>query len=1720
MPLVRLSLLLLALVHLAPAGPATSGNRLTHLDEPNNPWQFDLGSPRLTTPQWIGEKGVEAVIVLAIDDMSGDGQHFRDYLTPIIERLKVIDGRGPVSITCNRPNPEHPNMQWLLNQGVSLETHTLNHPCPLLQHLDFIRASNDYHGCVDLLARIPNNKSVGFRFGCMDGQNTPSPRAYEEILGSTSEEGNFISMSTSVGVVFSPEDPVIPAEIFKPNSGGPDRFARYLTRGFVNYIENYPYPFVVGRKIWELPFVYPNDYTGQVLHGAQNPVTISDYKAAVDATVAKQGAVSLCFHAGNWMRNSQMVDIVDHASRTHGKKVKFLSMGEMHELMTKNLLMGNPIRRSDGGDNGIRILDVNNDGFMDVIVGNPDKRICRVWKPENGTWHETPFPAEITPSVRFGVVSRGGEAAMFVTGSDAINRFWIYRGNQWEQRESLTRGLKDVTSHQDGEDGGVRLRDLDGDGICEIIVGRKDSSAVYQLDESGWRKLPFSLPQHFPIVTRTGGDAGLRFTDLDDDGLQDLIFSNGTRYGTRMLESLAKGWTRVGIEGVREGDGVGEQHSRKPEVIPPIVRKDGTNNGAWLKRGHLYWQNEDTGAIFPHHIDLRSFSDLLGKQATQPRSPASSLHMMEVHEGLRVELVAAEPLVMDPVDLAWGPDGRLWVAEMADYPLGIDNKGTPGSRIAFLTDRDGDGTYDQRTLFCDGLETANTVLPWRDGLLVVAPPKIWLLRDTTGDGQADRKEILYEGFGRGNEQHRGNGLTWGLDGWIYVANGDNGGTIRSTRTGKELTLGGFDLRIRPDTGQMEFATGVTQHGRNRDDWGNWVAGNNSNAWQIALEDHNLRLNPGVEQPPARHSLFGVVDLYPSSQVLSHYRGYQRPPPGSPGRLTSACGFTFSRGSLFSDVVAPSIYFSCPVHNCVSRREVSWNGVLMQTRRAEKEAQSEFLRSRDSWFRPTSLRTGPDGGLYVADLYRLVIEHPEWIDTGLTREMIADGRLRAGHDRGRIYRILPATGKAPQPPQLAGLSPEQLASALDSPNGWQRDSAHMMLTWLDQPAREAAIPVLRGILRHSSMPEARLQASSALSDLQGLEGKDLSVALADSHPEVRRNGLRIGNLTSDKLLVQATNLLKDESPQVQMQAAYALAHTDDKEVGSALGRFLLAHPDHAYLRASGLTAARKHIGAILATVLHEEHNASSLALVEAIITQLPPEEAGSVVPELIQELIDRLGKSRDNLQSTFSSAAGLMRISSESPQIPTWRTALAPVFMEARRTIKDPRSHLPHRLAALKLISQSGEPATDTSLLLSLLNPKTPSDLQVAIIPVLLREKNPAMIRSLIGRWGEHGPALRRAILDTLMSRTELTSLFLSLVTETMTELKASIDTGRRQLLLNHKNEEVRTRAQALLGGATTPHRQAVIAQYSDALGGEGDRLLGKEIFAGQCASCHRLDGVGRAVGPDLASLTDRSPRAYLTAILDPNQAITQNWMMFIASLRDGTTHAGAVAQETSSAITLVNIGGDRSTIPRNEIRSLASTGRSLMPEGLESSLDLAQMRHLLAYLQVAGTPRKVFANNAPELINQESSGVITLPASAAEVYGPSLVFEQRYRNLGHWGNQRDRAEWRFQVQKEGQFDLWINWALQQDTVGSSISLGVGQREISGAVPDTGTWDDYKWAKLATLSLTSGVHRVKAQSKGPLQSSFLIDLGQLKFVPTESGDFPNAVQWPGVQLHPR
>ena len=238
------------------------------------------------------------------------------------------------------------------------------------------------------------------------------------------------------------------------------------------------------------------------------------------------------------------------------------------------------------------------------------------------------------------------------------------------------------------------------------------------------------------------------------------------------------------------------------------------------------------------------------------KSPEAAKQSMRVAPGYRVDLVAHEPLTMDPVAFDWGPDGKLWVAEMADYPNGIDGKGTPGGRIRYLEDTDGDGQYDKTTLFLEGVPFPNGVIAWKKGVLVSAAPDIFYAEDTDGDGKADVKHVLFTGFAEGNQQHRANGFSRGLDNWLYLANGDSGGTVACVQSlNKALASGpqpstldpqpkidirGRDIRIRPDTGEIEAVVGQSQFGRNRDDWGNWFGNNNSRPmYHYVLDDEKI-----------------------------------------------------------------------------------------------------------------------------------------------------------------------------------------------------------------------------------------------------------------------------------------------------------------------------------------------------------------------------------------------------------------------------------------------------------------------------------------------------------------------------------------------------------------------------------------------------------------------------------------------------------------------------------------------------------------------------------------------------------------------------------------------------------------------------------------------------------------------------------------------------------------
>ena len=196
------------------------------------------------------------------------------------------------------------------------------------------------------------------------------------------------------------------------------------------------------------------------------------------------------------------------------------------------------------------------------------------------------------------------------------------------------------------------------------------------------------------------------------------------------------------------------------------------------------------------------------KMEPGPKSPGDSLACIKTRPGFKVELMVSEPIVQSPIAFAWGPDGKFWVVEMGDYPLGIDGKGKPGGKIKYLekTKPEGDGPYDKMTVFMDGLGFPTGVFPYKNGVLVTCAPDIFYA-EVGKDGKAAKKEILFTGFVEGNQQHRVNGLVWGIDNWIYGANGDSGGLVKSIKTGKVTDIRGRDFRLKPDTGEFEAVSG-------------------------------------------------------------------------------------------------------------------------------------------------------------------------------------------------------------------------------------------------------------------------------------------------------------------------------------------------------------------------------------------------------------------------------------------------------------------------------------------------------------------------------------------------------------------------------------------------------------------------------------------------------------------------------------------------------------------------------------------------------------------------------------------------------------------------------------------------------------------------------------------------------------------------------------------------
>jgi putative membrane-bound dehydrogenase-like protein len=1545
---------LIALVVVVCACAASDANRFTYLDGAD-PFYPHREFPKLTTPQWVGESNVEAVVVLSIDDMR-DPPKYEAFLRPVLNRLKQIEGRAPLSIFCNALDPAHPLLQGWLKEGLSLEIHTLSHPCPCLAKGDFAAAADTYHGCVDLLNKVPGNKPVAFRMPCCDSMNSPSPRFYAEIFNATNSYGQFLTIDSSVMNIPTPDDRSLPRELIF-EAEGRERFAKYLPsetnattrvsmKSFVTTIRDYPYPYVIGHRCWEFPGTLPSDWEAHNLHGSTNVLTVADWKAALDVTVLKQGVFNFIFHPHGWVQPDQLVEFIDYAVSKYGNKVKFLNFREAQERLDKFLLGGASIRDAGGEDNRARLLDLNADGYMDVVIGNSTPR-TRLWNAQKRAWTETKFPAALDAGARFGVVQ--GQPVLLSFGAEKSGA-WIFRNNEWVSEPGFLRGLKEWRASA-GKDPGVRLRDVNNDGNCELLIANPGESAIYSWSHENkrWAKLPYSLPSGALFVDGSGTDAGLRFVDFNRDGYDDVIFSNAEAYGLYLFMPQPKqdwrfevGWTRK----VRSG----KRSENDPHAIPMIVRAgDRPDNGAWFTADHLWLQNEDT-AHLPDKVDRRSFQQLLAFDSPPPKSPEESLKCLQVRPGFKVELVAAEPLVMDPVAFDWGADGKLWVVEMGDYPTGTDGNGKAGGIVRYLEDTNDDGRYDKSTVFLSGVPFPTGVMPWRNGVLVSAAPKVFYAEDRDGDGKADHRVDLLEGFVEGNQQHRVNGFDYGLDNWVYAANGDSGGRIRAiggvqgtSPRSQAVNLRGHDFRFDPDNGAFELIEGQTQFGRHRDDWGNWFGNNNPNwGWQYWIAERYARRNEHVAFGSMRKQLANYPDsthVFAISKLLQRFNW-----PNLVNTLTSANSLTPYRDELFGPHFANSVFISEPAHNLVHREALILEGVTFDSRRANDEEDREFLASTDNWFRPTMLKVGPDGALYVADMYRLVIEHTEYALPGMEQQI----DVRAGADRGRIYRVVPEGASLRKVPRLDKLSATELVAALEIPNGWQRDTAQRLLVHHQD---KAAAEPLRKLLASSKNAKARLHALCTLDGLGELAINDLQKGWVDPHPMVRAHAVRLSEtLASKGDFAKMFALANDEDVRVRFQLALTLGERrwSASDAGSALAKLAMRDSSDRYMQAAILSSAPACLdqlveslvkgnspltsqirGQLLQVAIALDRGAATAQLLKGAFS-----DGSFYMADAFLDALHRRGESLENFQRRCSP-----EVRDPLASLPRFerRAGLVAFNVQARPEL---------RAMAVRILGRLTSNKTNLQRLPELLLPTEPVAIQKAALTIMGERDDAEIPDAVIALWPRLSPATRTDALQVFVSKPAWTAALLSAISnEKLARIHIPADT--RQRLLKHRDAKLRQQAAAIFESATGD-RQKLIHEYT--VNNAGDATAGLALFRQHCAPCHKFKGEGIALGPDLGGLTDRSVDSLLVAILDPNQSVETPFVNYTIATSDGRELSGIIASESGSSVTLRSAGGAEHVLLRKEIKEMSSSGLSLMPEGIEQGITPLQMNDLVHYL--------------------------------------------------------------------------------------------------------------------------------------------------------------------------
>ncbi|MCC6288476.1 MAG: c-type cytochrome [Chitinophagaceae bacterium] len=961
--------------------------------------------------------------------------------------------------------------------------------------------------------------------------------------------------------------------------------------------------------------------------------------------------------------------------------------------------------------------------------------------------------------------------------------------------------------------------------------------------------------------------------------------------------------------------------------------------------------------------------------SVSPFSPSAieDLSTFQVADGFKIELVASEPLIHDPVDMMIDESGRMYVVEMAGMPL---NKSGLG-KIMLLSDSNGDGKMDSATVFVDSLVLPSGIMRWKKGVIVTDPPNVYYMEDTDNDGKADLKKIMLTGFDTSNLEANVNNPEYGLDNWVYLADlpvaksdiydpSDTGGPHAPESS----------LRFQPESHKIEALSGQTQFGQAFDGWGrHFMVNNSDHIYQNVIPSRYLRRNPGMVVSSAVETLADHNDVFPTTknpeyQMLTDV-----------GVFTSACGISTYLGGAFPAEYNDSVSFVCePVSNMVHADRLVSNGITQKAKRIFEK--KDFLTSADPHSRPVNTYVGPDGALYVVDFYRQVIEGPEF----MAKEVLDTIDLYNGTNKGRIYRI--SVKDAGSPDWTKGLTlgnagNNQLIEKLADKNVWWRMNAQRLLVDRND---KTIVPALEKLVQGNASPMARLHALWTLEGIGQLNPKIIESALKDEIAGIRENAIQLAELhlnDNPQLLTPLLQLQNDNNIRVRFQLLLTLGYVHTPEADKVRQSLMFKDIDDKWLQVAALSASSAQAMALMDAVLakFEPDNASYASLVQRLGTIAGSGYGADTLRQFIQKASDTTTKqdkwqsallegisqglrSRETIPAGMQQSRGmLLQNCLNNPTAGVRKSSLLllqtiglpqgkPTAIAMHRAFilaKDTTASYEQRAGAIDLLALYN-PLSYLSFFKGLVDPRVAPQVQLAAINAAKQVPGTGIAEFFLSGWDALSPVVRASAISACMMTDERIQLLLNAI-ESGKINRGDVSWSQSVTLRSLSNMDLRMRARAIFAQGDDKMK-ALIQDYQAALSMQGDVANGKNIFLANCAVCHQVRGkIGRTYGPDLGTVHAWAPADIMSNILNPNRSIAIGYDSWEIRLNNGEVLQGVISKESPTAITITDANFQTADIARQDIKSLKALGVSGMPVGLEEKISRQQMADLLAFLK-------------------------------------------------------------------------------------------------------------------------------------------------------------------------